>query len=271
MPPDHLPDQSTASRALPRSLTMPQEGVAQHGVQGGRRRGLLLLDLKDLQALLAYVAEQRQRVTRGDGDVSQGDNQNGAAPAPRPRAAGRRHFFGDPALDIEQISCAPTRRQPQHDDLVGPRSLMQSPHVYATFLLGLLRSSSGLPDIGDPEKPKLVFFFDEALLLFNEAPEAAPREDRAGRPPDPLEGRRHLFHSRRTRWSARDRLAPVGNRVQHALRAFTPRDTEGGQAAATPLARSRLLLVRGDHRVRRRRGARLHAEDEGVPSMVSGR
>ena len=149
---------------------------------------------------------------------------------------------------------------------------MQTPRLYATFLLWLLSELfEQLPEVGDPDKPKLVFFFDEAHLLFNDAPKALLEQDRAGRAPDPLQGRRRLLRhaepARRARHRARPARQPRAARAAR-LHAARPEGGEGGgrqPSGPTPSfdterRRSRELGV-GEALVSM-------LEDKGVPSMV---
>lgn len=154
------------------NLNDTQEGVLNIAFRVADEQGLLLLDLKDLQALLVHVAENAASLTTKYGNVSSAtigtiqrqllvlENQAGDK------------FFGEPALDIKDLMRT-DRDGRGYISVLAADKLMQSPKLYATFLLWLLSELfEQLPEIGDPEKPKLVFFFDEAHLLFDEAPKA---------------------------------------------------------------------------------------------------
>ena len=144
---------------------------------------------------------------------------------------GADKFFGEPALDIEDFMRT-DRDGRGIVNILAADKLMRAPRLYATFLLWMLSELfEKLPEVGDPDKPKLVFFFDEAHLLFDDAPKALLTRS-SGRAPDPLEGRRRLFRDAEPARRAGTRLGQLGNRVQHALRAFTPRDQKAVKAAA---------------------------------------
>ena len=168
---------------------------------------------------------------------------------------GGEHFFGEPARDIHDLMRTDLRR-PRLDER--PRRAdkpMNSPQLYATFLLWLMSELfEELPEVGDLDKPKLVFFFDEAHLLFTDAPGAAA-EDRAGGAADPLQGRRRYFVTQNPLDVPDTVLAQLGTRVEHAPRAFMPREQKAVKAVADHLpCRTRLRHRAGDHPARRRRG-----------------
>ena len=213
-------------------LNDTQEGVLNIAFRIADEEGLLLLDLKDLQALLAYVAEKASEITIRYGNVSKttiGAVQRALLVLEQ---QGAELFFGEPALDIAQLMRTTTDGR-GIVNVLAAASLMQSPRLYATFLLWLLSELfEDLPEIGDPEKPRLVFFFDEAHLLFNGAPKALLEK---------IEQVVRLIRSKgvgvyfvtQNPLDVPDLvLAQMGNRVQHALRAFTPRDTRAVKLAA---------------------------------------
>jgi len=192
----------------------------------------LLLDMKDLRAILSFIAEHAAELTTQYGNVSKQtvgtiqrqllvlENQGGAK------------FFGEPALALKDFMRTDRDGRGMVNILVADK-LMQSPKLYATFLLWMLSELfEELPEAGDPPKPKLVFFFDEAHLLFNDAPKALM---------DKIEQVVRLIRSKgvgvyfvtQNPIDVPDKvLAQLGNRVQHALRAFTPRDQKAVAAAA---------------------------------------
>ena len=153
-------------------LNDTQEGVLNIAFRIADEEGLLLLDLKDLQALLARRRERGSELHDQYGNVSTAHRRHDPAPAAGAREAGRRQFFGEPALDIDDLM----RTTPDGRgfiNMLAADKLMASPRLYATFLLWLLSELfEELPEVGDPDKPKLVFFFDEAHLLFDDAPKA---------------------------------------------------------------------------------------------------
>ena len=209
-----------------------QEGVLNIAFKVADEQGLLLLDMKDLRAILSFIAEHAADLTTEYGNVSKQtvgtiqrqllvlENQGGAK------------FFGEPALALKDFMRIDSDGRGMVNILVADK-LMQSPRLYATFLLWMLSELfEELPEAGDPPKPKLVFFFDEAHLLFNDAPKALM---------DKIEQVVRLIRSKgvgvyfvtQNPIDVPDKvLAQLGNRVQHALRAFTPRDQKAVAAAA---------------------------------------
>ncbi len=209
-----------------------QEGVLNIAFKVADEQGLLLLDMKDLRAILTFVAEHAAELTTQYGNVSKQtigtiqrqllvlENQGGA------------QFFGEPALALKDFMRTDRDGRGMVNILVADK-LMQSPRLYATFLLWMLSELfEELPEVGDPPKPKLVFFFDEAHLLFNDAPKALM---------DKIEQVVRLIRSKgvgvyfvtQNPIDVPDKvLGQLGNRVQHALRAFTPRDQKAVAAAA---------------------------------------
>src|SRR5712671_1281486 len=224
-------------------LNEVQEGVLNIAFRVADEEGLLLLDLKDLRAILAFVAEHAEELTTQFGNVSKAtvgtiqrqllvlENQGGTA------------FFGEPALALKDFMRT-DRDGRGIINLLAADKLMENPRLYATFLLWLLSELfEELPEVGDLDKPKLVFFFDEAHLLFNEAPKALL---------DKIEQVVRLIRSKgvgvyfvtQNPLDVPDKvLAQLGNRVQHALRAFTPRDQKAVKTAATTLRANPALDV----------------------------
>nr|WP_244299140.1 helicase HerA-like domain-containing protein [Roseibium aquae] len=213
-------------------LNDTQEGVLNVAFELADDNGLLLLDLKDLQALLTHLADRASELSKLYGFVSKasiGAIQRRLLVLER---QGAEHFFGEPALDIRDLlRVAPDGRG--LINVLAADKLMQAPRLYATFLLWLLSELfEELPEVGDPKKPKLVFFFDEAHLLFNDAPKAliemVERVVRLIR----SKGVGVYFVTQNPMDLPDTVLAQLGNRVQHALRAFTPRDQKAVRAAA---------------------------------------
>lgn len=216
------------------SLNDTQQGVLTLAFKIADDAGLLLLDLKDLRALLSYVGENAKRFTTEYGNISAasiGAIQRGLLALEQ---EGGERLFGEPALDIHDLMR--TDGDEGVVNILCADRLMNAPKLYATFLLWLLSELfENLPEVGDPEKPKLVFFFDEAHLLFDDAPEALL---------DKIEQVVRLIRSKgvgvyfvtQNPLDIPDRvLGQLGNRIQHALRAFTPRDQKAVKAAATTL------------------------------------
>jgi len=213
-------------------LSDAQEGALNIAFRIADEEGLLLLDMKDLRALLTNLAERGREITTTYGNVTKAtvgaiqrrllvlENQ------------GAENFFGEPALDIRDLMRIDRDGRGFVNVLMAER-LMTSPRLYATFLLWLLSELfEQLPEVGDPERPKLVFFFDEAHLLFTDVAPAL------------IEKVEHVVRLIRSKGvgvyfvtqnplDVPDRvLAQLGNRIQHALRAYTPREQKAVRTAA---------------------------------------
>lgn len=197
--------------------------------------GLLLLDLKDLRAMLTYVGDNAKQFTTEYGNVSAasvGAIQRGLLQIEQ---QGGDKFFGEPMLDINDFMQTDTNGHGVVNILAADK-LMNSPRLYATFLLWMLSELfETLPEIGDPEKPKLVFFFDEAHLLFNEAPKVLIERIELVVRLVRSKGVGVYFVTQNPLDIPDSVLAQLGNRVQHALRAFTPRDQKAVKATATTM------------------------------------
>ena len=209
-----------------------QEGVLNIAFKIADEEGLLLLDLKDLQALLQHLAENASTVTTRYGNVAPAtigaiqrqllvlDNQ------------GATKFFGEPALDIADFIRTDKDGRGVINVLAADK-LMRSPQLYATFLLWMLSELfEQLPEVGDPDKPKLVFFFDEAHLLFDSAPKALMTAIEQVVRLIRSKGVGVYFVTQNPLDVPDIVLGQLGNRAQHALRAFTPRDQKAVKAAA---------------------------------------
>ena len=213
------------------NLNDTQSGVLTLVFKIADDNGLLLLDLKDQRSLLSWVGENAGQFTTGYGNISPasiGAIQRGLLTLEQ---QGGDRFLGEPALDLDDLM--------QTDDgkgiinILAADKLLSSPRLYSTFLLWLLSELyENLPEVGDRDKPKLVFFFDEAHLLFNEAPKELL---------DKIEQVVRLVRSKgvgvyfvtQNPLDIPDTvLGQLGNRVQHALRAYTPREQKAVQAAA---------------------------------------
>ncbi|TCS74079.1 hypothetical protein EDC61_101304 [Sulfuritortus calidifontis] len=216
-------------------LNETQEGVLNLTFKIADDEGLLLLDLKDLRALLQYVGENAKRYTTEYGNLSAasiGAIQRGLLAL---ESQGGDRLFGEPMLDIHDLMQTDDKGRGVINLLAADR-LMQSPKAYGTLLLWLLAELfENLPEAGDLDKPKLVFFFDEAHLLFKDAPQALL---------DKIELVVRLIRSKgvgvyfvtQNPADIPDSIAgQLGNRVQHALRAFTPKDQKALRAAAETL------------------------------------
>lgn len=213
-------------------LSDAQEGVLNIAFRIADEQGLLLIDLKDLQSVLVHVAESASTIGTRYGNVAKAsvgaiqrqllvlENQGGAK------------FFGEPALRLPDLMRT-TRDGRGYVSILAAETLMQNPRLYSTFLLWLMSELfETLPEVGDPEKPNLVFFFDEAHLLFDDAQKALVEK---------VEQVVRLIRSKgvgvyfvtQNPLDVPDAIsAQLGNRIQHALRAYTPREQKAVKAAA---------------------------------------
>jgi DNA helicase HerA-like ATPase len=213
-------------------LNDTQEGVLNIAFKYADDNGLLLLDLKDLRALLVAINDNAKDISANYGNVATATIGAVQRALLVLEQQGADKFFGEKALDIADLMrLAPDGRG--YVSVLAADQLMTSPQLYATFLLWLMSELfEALPEVGDPPKPKLVFFFDEAHLLFDGAPKALV---------DKVEQVVKLIRSKgvgiyfitQNPIDIPDAvLAQLGNRVQHALRAFTPRDQQAVRLAA---------------------------------------
>ncbi|MBA3054052.1 MAG: DUF853 family protein [Sphingomonadales bacterium] len=213
-------------------LNDTQEGVLNIAFRFADDNGLLLLDLDDLQQVLIACAEQASELATRYGNISRASVGTIQRQLLSFESQGADLFFGEPAFEINDfITCDEQGRG--IINILAADKLMQNPKLYATFLLWLLAELfEALPEVGDPEKPNLVFFFDEAHLLFDDAPQALF---------DKVEQVVRLIRSKgvgvffisQNPIDIPEKVAgQLGNRVQHALRAFTPRDQRAIKAAA---------------------------------------
>ncbi|HET8715366.1 MAG TPA: helicase HerA-like domain-containing protein [Holophagaceae bacterium] len=213
-------------------LNDTQEGVLSMVFRIADDHGLLLLDLKDLRAMLQHVADNASAYKTQYGNVSAasvGAIQRGLLELEN---QGGDKFFGEPALDLDDLIQTGKGGRGMINILAADK-LMQSPKLYATFLLWMLSELfERLPEVGDPEKPKLVFFFDEAHLLFDDAPEALLQKVEQVVRLIRSKGVGVYFCSQSPLDIPENVLGQLGNRVQHALRAFTPKDQKAVKTAA---------------------------------------
>ena len=214
------------------NLNDTQEGVLNLVFKIADDNQMLLLDLKDLQAMLQYVGDHAKEFQTQYGNISAasiGAIQRGLMAI---QQQGGDKFFGEPALNLDDLIQTDTQGRGVVNILAADK-LYQSPKVYATFLLWLLTSLfEHLPEVGDPEKPKLVFFFDEAHLLFADLPKII--EDKVVQVVRLIrsKGVGVYFVTQNPLDIPETVLGQLGNRVQHALRAFTPADQKAVKAAA---------------------------------------
>ncbi len=213
-------------------LSDAQEGVLNIAFRASDEEGLPLLDLKDLQALLVWVGENGKELSLRYGNVSASsvgaiqrallvlENQGG------------NNLFGEPALELADMMRTDIDGRGRISILASDR-LMGSPRLYATFLLWLLSELfEELPEVGDPDKPKMVFFFDEAHLLFDDAPKALVDKVEQVARLIRSKGVGVYFVTQNPADVPEDILGQLGNRIQHALRAFTARDQKALRQAA---------------------------------------
>ncbi|MGA0561164.1 helicase HerA-like domain-containing protein [Ancylobacter sp. VNQ12] len=215
------------------NLNDVQEGVLNVVFRIADEQGLLLLDLKDLRAMLAFVAENSAKLTTTYGNVSSATVGTIQRQLLVLENQGADKFFGEPALDIKDLMRIDKRSGYGTISILAADKLMGAPQLYASFLLWLLSELfEELPEVGDPDKPKVVFFFDEAHLLFDDAPKALLQKIEQVVRLIRSKGVGVYFVTQNPLDVPESVLAQLGNRVQHALRAFTPRDQKAVKAAA---------------------------------------
>lgn len=214
-------------------LNETQEGILTIAFELADDESMLLLDLKDLRALLNFLSDNRAEISREYGNVT---TQSVAAiqrSLLRLERAGAEEFFGEPALKLEDLMKTDENGR-GIVSILAADELINSPALYSTFLLWLLSELfEELPEVGNPDKPKMVFFFDEAHLLFDDAPKALV---------DKIEQVARLIRSKgvgiyfvtQNPMDIPDSvLGQLGNRIQHALRAYTPKEQKAVRAAAS--------------------------------------
>jgi DNA helicase HerA-like ATPase len=250
-------------------LNDTQEGVLNIAFRVADEQGLALLDLKDLRAILGFVADHATDLQKEYGNVSAATVGTVQRQLLVLENQGAKSFFGEPALDLADFMRT-DRDSRGFINVLAADKLIANPRLYATFLLWLLSELfEKLPEVGDPEKPKLVFFFDEAHLLFNDAPkpllEKIEQVVRLVR----SKGVGVYLVTQNPLDVPETVLAQLSNRVQHALRAFTPHDQKAVRAAADTFRPNKNLdtakaiteLGKGEALVS-------FLEGNGVPSMV---
>ena len=213
-------------------LNETQEGVMQIAFSVADDEGLLLLDLKDLRAMLNWVADNAKELERDYGSIARASVNAILRRLLVLEEAGGETFFGEPAIRVEHLM--------QSDfsgrgviSLLDATTLYHSPRIYATFLLWLLSElMEELPERGDADRPKLVFFFDEAHLLFDNAPKALLQKITQVVRLIRSKGVGVFFVTQYPNDVPDEVIGQLGNRIQHALRAFTPRDRKALKAAA---------------------------------------
>lgn len=215
-------------------LTDAQEGVLTIAFEYADDNNMLLLDLKDLRKLLTFMG---QKEVRDEISLEYGNIATASLGAVQRRLLvlereGAEHFFGEPALDLADIMKTNAAGK-GIVNVLDSTKLINSPRLYSTFLLWLLSELfEQLPEVGDPDKPKLVFFFDEAHLLFNDAPTALKEKVEQVVRLIRSKGVGVFFVTQNPRDLPDSVLGQLGNRIQHALRAYTPAERKGVKAAA---------------------------------------
>lgn len=213
-------------------LNEVQEGVLTVAFHVADQDGLLLLDLDDLRALLSHVADNAAEIGKRYGHVAPASIAAIQRALLQLETQGGKAFFGEPALRLEDLIRTDLSGRGQVNVLAAER-LMNSPRVYAAFLLWLLSELfERLPEIGDPDKPRLVFFFDEAHLLFTDAPKPLLEKIEQVVRLIRSKGVGVYFVTQNPADIPDTVLAQLGNRIQHALRAYTPSEQRGLKAAS---------------------------------------
>lgn len=213
-------------------LNDTQAGVLDISFKLADDRGLLLLDLGDLRAMLAFVGEERKAISTDYGLVSTASVGAIQRALLRLETAGGERFFGEPAIDIREFMRQDLSGRGIINVLAADRLILK-PRLYATFLLWVLSELfENLPEVGDLDRPKLVFFFDEAHLLFDSAPPALVQRVEQVVRIIRSKGVGVYFCSQYPDDVPNEILGQLGNRIQHALRAYTPRDQKAVRTAA---------------------------------------
>lgn len=213
-------------------LNDTQEGILNLVFRLADDEGQLILDLKDLRAMLQQVAERAAELRTRYGNVSTASVGAIQRSLLRLETQGAEHFFGEPMLDIFDLMRTDANGKGMVNILAADR-LMQSPRLYGVFLLWMLAELfERLPEVGDPEKPKFVFFFDEAHLLFEDAPKALLDQIEQVVRLIRSKGVGVYFVTQNPADIPDSVLGQLGNRIQHALRAFTPKDQKAVRVAA---------------------------------------
>ena len=216
-------------------LNATQQGVLSLVFKIADDNGLLLLDLKDLRAMLQFVGDNARQFTTTYGNVSTASIGAIQRALLEIDQQGGDKFFGEPMLDVDDLLQTDSKGRGTVNILVADE-LIRSPKQYSTFLLWMLSELfERLPEVGDPEKPTLVFFFDEAHLLFTDAPAALVEKIEQVVRLIRSKGVGVYFVTQSPSDIPETVLGQLGNRVQHALRAFTPRDQKAVKTAAETL------------------------------------
>jgi len=251
------------------NLNETQSGIMNIVFKIADDSGLLLIDLKDLRAMLRYVGDHASEFTTEYGTISKqsvGAIQRGMLTL---QEQGGEMFFGEPALDIRDFMKTDSNGKGVVNILASDK-LFQSPALYSTFLLWLLSELyEELPEVGDVDKPKIVFFFDEAHLLFDDAPPTLRQRVEQVVRIIRSKGVGVYFCSQFPDDVPNEILGQLGNRIQHALRAYTPRDQKAVQTAAeTFVANPKLDVAEAISQLAVGEALVSTLQDKGVPMPV---
>jgi len=214
------------------NLTDAQEGILTIAFELADDEDMLLLDMKDLRALLNYISDHKDEMSREYGNVT---SQSVAAiqrSLLKLERAGADEFFAEPAMNLKDLMQVKDGKGMV--SILAADKLINSPALYATFLLWLLSELfEELPEVGNPDKPKMVFFFDEAHLLFDDAPKALIQKIEQVARLIRSKGVGIYFVTQNPMDIPDSVLGQLGNRIQHALRAYTPKEQKAVRAAAS--------------------------------------
>jgi len=251
------------------SLNEIQSGVLNLTFKIADDNGLLLLDLKDLRAMAQYVGDNAEEFKTQYGNISAASIGAIQRSLLTLEGQGGDKYFGEPALNIEDLMQTGPEGKGMINILTADK-LMQSPRIYATFLLWLLSELfERLPEVGDPEKPKLVFFFDEAHLLFEDVPKVLEEKIEQVVRLIRSKGVGVYFVTQNPLDLPEIVLGQLGNRVQHALRAFTPKDQKSVKVAAeTFRANPKLNVVKAITELEVGEALVSVLDEKGTPTVV---
>lgn len=225
-------------------LTEAQEGILNIAFRIADEQGYPLLDLKDLQSVLVWLGEHRADVSLRYGNISVASIGAIQRRLMVLENQGATHLFGEPALELPVLMQVDAQGW-GHINILAADKLMASPRLYASFLLWLLSELfETLPEVGDPDKPKLVFFFDEAHLLFDDAPKSLVDKVEQVARLIRSKGVGVYFVTQNPADVPEDILVQLGDRVQHGLRAYTAKDQRALRLAAETYAIIRALTLR---------------------------
>ena len=215
-------------------LNETQEGILTIAFELADDEEMLLLDMKDLSAVLNYMSENKEEVSREYGNVTSQSVGAIRRNLLKLERAGAEEFFGEPALKLTDLMRVDEETGKGMVSILAADKLINSPDLYATFLLWLLSELfEELPEVGNPDKPKMVFFFDEAHLLFDDAPKALIEKIEQVARLIRSKGVGIYFVTQNPMDIPDSVLGQLGNRIQHALRAYTPKEQKAIRAAAS--------------------------------------